>query len=176
MYTFVCSAEQASTESCSVASVAPGDRGQEQEVSFLCDRRSSRGLPLTQPCPAFQPSSRGLWGVGGGSQSAPGVLLPFAGSLSEQNLPVLTSCPNTCRLGCSRLATLLNTPPNGCERPAGLRTQECSYFQVAAAHESPISFCALSSAKASFPPSLTWSWRPEPLSGSINSRSSTHLL
>lgn len=122
-------------------------------------------------------SSRGLWaGGGGGSQSAPGVLLPFAGSLSGQNLPVLTSCPNTCRLGCSRLATLLNTPPNGCERPAGLRTQECSYFQVAAAHESPISFCALSSAKASFPPSLTWSWRPEPLSGAINSRSSTHLL
>ena len=49
-------------------------------------------------------------------------------------------------------------------------------FQVTAAHESPISFCALSSAKASFPPSLTWSWRPEPLSGAINSRSSTHLF
>lgn len=63
-----------------------------------------------------------------------------------------------------------NTDPRLCEKlpQTPPQTLQSSYILH-------VSY-SLSSVKTSFPPSLTWSWRPEPLSGAINRRSSTHLF
>lgn len=113
-----------------MTSVAPGDRGQEQELFFLSDPHTLWGpAPQAAPRPRAwlllsltwvpaKASGRGrlrLLGVLGG------VLLPFSGPWLEQNLPTLAFCPNACRQGGRRLATLFNKLPKGAsERRAGL--------------------------------------------------------
>lgn len=160
MYIFACPAEQASSGSCPMTSVAPGDKGQEQELSFFSDPYApwgpaaqvasrDQGLALTQPDLG---SSQGLW---------------------EGRLRLLVSsqeccCPSQAPGWSGTCLPSLSVQMHADMEAVGWQLCSTSFqrgrlkggwgwctgmfvFQVAAAHESPIAFCALSSAKASFP-------------------------